>query len=176
MPPLVMQTVTGREPQPPAGATLKHFTGSAYVSDTPPAGPSEEASGTPEQPGAKLPDLVSEEENAKMQVCWNRAMCQEMQIPEGYQNISVLIIKWAKEIDQLDSAHEVEQVRQVFSVDFNYPTKVIELNNTTRPQLQLDREVINFVSEFNGLHNLLIVYYSGHGSFDDDKGELSLHV
>lgn len=52
-------------------------------------------------------DGVSEEDNSKMQVCWNRAMCGEMNIPEGHQNVAVLIIKWAEDIDELESGKEV---------------------------------------------------------------------
>lgn len=53
------------------------------------------------------PTGVTDEDNSKMQVCWNRAMCKEMHIPEGYQNIAVLIIKWTEELDQLKSGDEV---------------------------------------------------------------------
>ena len=52
---------------------------------------------------------VTDEENSKMQVWWNRAMCNEMKIPEGYQNVAVLIIKWCKELDELKSAEEVSE-------------------------------------------------------------------
>lgn len=50
---------------------------------------------------------VTDEENSKMQVIWDQAMCKEMQIPSGYQNVAVLIIKWTEELDQVKSGSEV---------------------------------------------------------------------
>jgi hypothetical protein len=52
---------------------------------------------------------VTDEDNAKMQVWWNKAMCNEMNIPEGYLNVAVLIIKWIKGLDQLKSEDEVSK-------------------------------------------------------------------
>jgi hypothetical protein len=176
MPPLMIDDMATLGSQPVAGGTRKYFTGSALVTDTPqPATPTAGLE-TLEYAGDKAPDLVTEDENSKMQMCWNKAMCDEMKLPQGYQNIAVLIIKWDKDIDQLKSASEVEDVRKVFAEDFNYPTTIIELNNKTRPQLQLDRQVINFVADNNGDYNLLIVYYSGHGSYDEKTEEFWLHA
>jgi hypothetical protein len=59
------------------------------------------------RPKEMCADGVSEEDNSKMQVCWNRAMCGEMNIPEGHQNVAVLIIKWTEDIDQFKSGKEV---------------------------------------------------------------------
>jgi len=53
-------------------------------------------------------------------------MRQGMKIGEGYQNVAVLIIKWADEIDQLQTADEVEQVNRIFADEFNFSTKVVE--------------------------------------------------
>jgi hypothetical protein len=52
---------------------------------------------------------VSDEENSKMQVWWNKTMCDEMKIPEGYQNVAVLIIKWTEELDELKTGDEVSE-------------------------------------------------------------------
>jgi hypothetical protein len=49
--------------------------------------------------------------NSKLGICWNKAMCKEMRIPEGYQNVAVLIIKWAEKVDQLKSKDEVSRLR-----------------------------------------------------------------
>ena len=43
------------------------------------------------------------EENMRIRMCWNKVMCGETQIPKGYQNIAVLIVKWNDELDQLES-------------------------------------------------------------------------
>ena len=55
----------------------------------------------------ELPADSPESENLRMQLLWNRTMREEMQLPEGYQNIAVLILKWTKELDQLESGPEV---------------------------------------------------------------------
>ena len=55
----------------------------------------------------ELPTDSPESENLRMQLLWNRTMREEMQLPEGYQNIAVLILKWTKELDQLESGPEV---------------------------------------------------------------------
>jgi hypothetical protein len=103
-------------------------------------------------------------------------MRHETKIGEGYQNVAVLLIKWADEIDQLQTADEVEQVRGIFADEFNFPTKVIELNNITRPQLQLERNFIEFMAEYDGDQTLMIIYYTGHGSYDERTEELNLHA
>ena len=53
---------------------------------------------------------VTDEENSKMQVIWDQAMCKEMEILEGYQNVAVLIIKWTEELDHVKSGDEVGQL------------------------------------------------------------------
>lgn len=35
---------------------------------------------------------------------------------------------------------------------------------------------MKFALQFNGPHNLLIVYYAGHGSYDDRADKLELHA
>jgi hypothetical protein len=161
---------------PAAGARVKYIAGTIKVSDVPAPATSDVALETPGRVGDLALDLVTEDENSKMQIRWNKVMCEEMKIPQGYQNIAVLIVKWAEEIDQLKCAKEVDEVKQIFTESFNYPTKVIELNNTTSPQLQLELEVMSFVSMHNGQHNLFIIYYSGHGSYDEKTEELRLHA
>lgn len=162
--------------QPAKGVGFKQISGTVQVSDALQPTRTNEDLETPEHPADPSQNLISEEENSKMQIRWNKAMCEEMKIPQGYQNIAVLIIKWADEIDQLKCAKEVEDVRKLFAEDFNFPTRVMELDNKTRPQLQLHCGVINFVSEYNGEHNLFIIYYSGHGSYDEKSEEFSLHA
>ncbi|KAF2839379.1 hypothetical protein M501DRAFT_1016460 [Patellaria atrata CBS 101060] len=135
--------------------------------------------GNHERPDVVLPDLVTEEENSKMQISWNTAMCAEMKIPLGYQEVAVLIIKWADAIDELECSKEVKELKELFEAKFHYSIEVIELNTDTpraRPQLQLEKGLINFVDAHNGPHNLLIVYYTGHGSFTYKTEELKLHA
>jgi hypothetical protein len=132
--------------------------------------------GTPEHHGDDALELVAEEKDFKLQLSRNRAMRHETKMGEGYQNVAVLLIKWADEIDQLQTADEVEQVRGIFADEFNFPTKVIDLNNITRPQLQLERNFVEFMAEYDGDQTLMIIYYTGHGSYDERTKELNLHA
>ena len=38
---------------------------------------------------------------------WNEAIAKNMNLPEGYEQVSVLIIKWADELDELKTKAEV---------------------------------------------------------------------
>ena len=60
------------------------------------------------------PNNVSEEEekamrkrSSEMQLWWDEAIARNMNLPDGYQNVAVLIIKWSKELDELKTAAEV---------------------------------------------------------------------
>ena len=66
------------------------------------------------------------------------------------------------------------ELEEIFCDRFHYETQTIELNVRKRPQLQLDKHVSNFLLDHDGPHNLLIVYYTGHGLFHDDKNFLEL--
>ena len=58
----------------------------------------------------RVAEGITDEENSKMQVWFHKAMCDELKIPEGYQHVAVLIIKWAEELDELKCAEEVREL------------------------------------------------------------------
>lgn len=43
----------------------------------------------------------------KLQEHWDKSIAKHMDLPDGYHNVHVLIIKWADEIDQLGVRQEV---------------------------------------------------------------------
>lgn len=49
----------------------------------------------------------SEKDNSAWQLVWNRTVRQELNLPEGYDRVTVLIIKWKNEIDELKTEKEV---------------------------------------------------------------------
>ena len=59
------------------------------------------------------PNNLSEEEkvmqkkSSEMQLWWDEAIARSMNLPDGYQNVAVLIIKWSEELDELKTAAEV---------------------------------------------------------------------
>lgn len=70
--------------------------------------PEEEASASQTLSSTRIsskmtPEETREEERAsQMQLAWNEAMCLD-----GYKSVAVLIIKWSKELDQLNCEPEV---------------------------------------------------------------------
>jgi hypothetical protein len=48
-----------------------------------------------------------DEEQSKLQECWDNSIAKHMNLPDGYQNVHVLMIKWADKIDQLKVRQEV---------------------------------------------------------------------
>lgn len=48
-----------------------------------------------------------DEEQSKLQEHWDKSIAKHMNLPDGYQNVHVLMIKWADEIDQLGVRQEV---------------------------------------------------------------------
>ena len=53
---------------------------------------------------------------------------------------------------------------------FNFNTVRLELDNKRNPETQLKGALYSFVNTYDGPHNLLIVYYSGHGVAYDGGG------
>ena len=46
-------------------------------------------------------------QDVKLRQCWESTLCEEMQIPEGYKDVFVLIIKWHRDLDELKTEGEV---------------------------------------------------------------------
>jgi hypothetical protein len=66
------------------------------------------------------------------------------------------------------------ELEALFRDRFHYKTKTVELNVRKKPQHQLNSHVSDFVRDHDGPHNLLVVYYTGHGLFHEDKKFLEL--
>jgi hypothetical protein len=99
--------MTTQERPPLRSGEYVNFIGAAVVQDGPQCDSSDVV---PPLVGGPREHGVTDEDNSKMQVCWNETMCKEMNIPEGYQNVAVLIIKWTEELDQLKSGREVSKI------------------------------------------------------------------
>lgn len=57
---------------------------------------------TPVQFNEQSLKLLSE--ISQNQVRWDRVMCNELDLPEGYHNVSVLLVRWREDIDQFKTA------------------------------------------------------------------------
>ncbi|KAF2199208.1 hypothetical protein GQ43DRAFT_433601 [Delitschia confertaspora ATCC 74209] len=66
----------------------------------------------------------------------------------------------------MDTPNDLEKL---FRFEFNYECQVVELGNHQSPQNVLNYEICRFIKEHDGPHNLLIVYYTGHGSLTGEE-------
>ncbi|KAF1839785.1 hypothetical protein BDW02DRAFT_486233 [Decorospora gaudefroyi] len=119
-------------------------------------------------------DVEYQDRAAEMQNWWAEAMARNMDLPEGYSKVAVLLIKWAPELDELNTGDEARELDTLFRDRFHYETKIVELNVGKKPQHQLNNYVSEFICEHDGPDNLLIVYYTGHGVYDDRRKCLEL--
>ncbi|KNG52710.1 homeobox domain-containing protein [Stemphylium lycopersici] len=123
-------------------------------------------------PGKKEVDYATSTESQAN--WWAEAIAKNMDLPDGYSKVAVLLIKWADELDELRTGEEAKELECLFRERFHYHTNIVELNVRRKAQFQLDNHISQFILENDGQHNLLIVYYTGHGIFRDDKQLLEL--
>lgn len=110
-----------------------------------------------------------------MQAWWGEAIAKNMDLPEGYARVAVLLIRWADELDkELNTGEETRELEALFRDRFHYDTKTVELNVRRKAQHQLDAHVSEFIRDNDGPHNLLIVYYTGHGRYPEAEKYLEL--
>ena len=87
-----------------------------------------------------------------------------------YDSAAVLILCWEKDDFEFSCADEAEQVQQLFAVDLRYHTESFRI-----PLVNSYNELEHRISTFKKVHDsesaLLIVYYSGHGDPDDQRGK-----
>ena len=59
------------------------------------------------EPDETSTTLVEQERAEEMQAWWNSEMKTHMNQPDGYAKVAVLLIRWADELDTLDTKDEV---------------------------------------------------------------------
>ena len=57
---------------------------------------------------------------------------------------------------------------------FGYECSVHPISDSKRPQLDINKAILDHVYKHDDPHSLLIVYYTGHGSRDKEGGYLEL--
>ncbi|KAF2106421.1 hypothetical protein BDV96DRAFT_507959 [Lophiotrema nucula] len=119
-------------------------------------------------------DVAAQERSAEMQMWFDEAIARNMNLPDGYLKVSVLIIKWADELDELKTRAEVEELEAVFSSQFHYYVRTVELDVSHKPQLRINTFLSEFIEENDGPNNLMIVYYTGHGVYMEHDQYLQL--
>ena len=48
-----------------------------------------------------------DQQETELQECWDKAIAKNMDLPDGYQDVNVLIVKWHDAIDELQVRSEV---------------------------------------------------------------------
>lgn len=52
-------------------------------------------------------DVAQGKRAAEMQMWWDEAIVRNMDLPDGYAKVAVLLVKWADELDELKTRAEV---------------------------------------------------------------------
>lgn len=85
-----------------------------------------------------------------------------------YQHATVLALSWQE--DDLGVIQEIRQLKTLFRdvLNFDFCEYAIP---SDRPQAALSVVLAEFILNFGGKGNLIVVYYGGHGDpdFDGDK-------
>lgn len=156
-------------------------------------GPSQEESRLVDSSGPALEDTAQSERAALMQSWWDEAIVRNMDLPDGYSKVAVLIVKWDEELDELKTGQEAcitrpttlrrairltgqqaKELEGIFKNRFRFDAQTVELNVASKPQHQINRHLSGFIEQHDGPNHLLIVYYTGHGVYREDLKYLDL--
>ncbi|KAL5411615.1 hypothetical protein PMIN03_004786 [Paraphaeosphaeria minitans] len=111
---------------------------------------------------------------AEIQMWWEEATVWNIDLPNGYAKVDVLLAKWEDELDGLNTRAEAEALSVVFCGRFYFVTETVELNVSSKPQQQMRTYMSAFIQKHDGTHSLLIVYCTGHGLYREDDKYLEL--
>ncbi|KAH7062258.1 hypothetical protein B0J12DRAFT_232333 [Macrophomina phaseolina] len=138
--------------------------------------PSAVATDAPQQANGTAPVGSSPPSSAAdLQDQWTDAMARNMEMPGGYAQAAVLIVKWALHLDDLKCLEEVAELDTLFREKFHYETVVVSLEESA-PQHQLLHAISGFLRDFDGPNNLLIIYYTGHSAYNMRTEELEFYA
>ena len=120
-------------------------------------------------------ESTDEMDASRYQVLWSNTMAKGNKGTD-YLKVAVLLLCWDQKFDDMATEEEVHSLKAVFEDKFGYSATIAKLSPTKGGlQVQINREVANFVGDHDGQNNLLIVYYAGHGKPGEIFGQLELH-
>ncbi|OCK73231.1 hypothetical protein K432DRAFT_271020, partial [Lepidopterella palustris CBS 459.81] len=79
---------------------------------------------------------------------------KKMDVPNGYLNVGVLMLRWQKGLDEFPK-HDQEvsipigDLKEVFEHQFHYECEIVELHNQKSPQHQLNHAIANHLLNSN---------------------------
>lgn len=94
---------------------------------------------------------------------WEYAMKEYRLGGKSQRETAVLMISWAKDLDDLHTEGEVNGLEAVFADLFNYTVVKRQISGDKRPAIQLTKYLADFVHKYDNESTLLIIYYAGHG-------------
>ncbi|MCJ1475226.1 hypothetical protein MMC13_003887 [Lambiella insularis] len=115
--------------------------------------------------------------NSSYQVKWSKVMEEgKYRASSQYEAVSVLLLSWDEDYDDMDVKGEVDKLAQVFDETFQYNVQNTRLKADTErtAQAQINLIVAQFVAFEDRPKKLLIVYYAGHGTPGHMPGHLEL--
>jgi len=101
-------------------------------------------------------------DQAAVNVFPNRGRCR-------YNDVQVLLLRW--EQDDMGVAWELDDLAITLKNVYGFNTETW-LIPTTQPHLSLMGKAFKMVQNFGNKHNLLIVYYAGHGGMSPSRQPL----
>ena len=126
-------------------------------------------------------DSADEKDASKHQVLWSNLMNKgNYLVSSDYHNVEVLLLCWDEKCVDLATQEEVDQLKAVWEVSFGYHATIAKLlpkrlePRGRKIQVQVNCKVAEFVNDYDGPNNLLIVYYAGHGKPGPLFGDLEL--
>ena len=131
----------------------------------------------PKDPSAVDYESEGEKQYSDLQLCWSQVMDKgPYKTSSTYTKVEVLLLCWGHKSSDLATTNEVDDLKKTFEAHFNYHVEIKYLDTTTEQRLQVrvNSIVAAFVDEHDGPHNLLIVYYAGHGRPGREIGDLEL--
>ena len=103
---------------------------------------------------------------------WQESMCASLNIPNGYRNVAVLLIRWDDYLDELKCANQVRttsfasfssltvvkvnELKTVFEEQYNFDTELLKLHDKSKGQHQLNGGISAFLAKYDNPHNLVV--------------------
>ncbi|KAI4256671.1 MAG: hypothetical protein LQ352_001989 [Teloschistes flavicans] len=117
-------------------------------------------------------------DDSEYRLAWTKVMSEgKYRSSENYKSVEVLLLRWDDTCDDMTTKHEVKQLSDVFTEEFNWHTEIhcLKTDVEGKLQIQVNKIVINWVDKYDKSNTLLLVYYAGHGKPGKTFGQLEIH-
>lgn len=72
------------------------------------------------------------------------------------------------------TGEQARELEALFKNRFRFETMTVQLNVASKPQHQINKHLSEFIEKYDGPNHLLIVYYTGHGVYQEKLKHLEL--